>query len=382
MAKQVNKLKMIAPNKTVVFWSPTEGDDVLVRTGTIPDGSCCFHSLLYGYSKEYVSMDDDGRKKFVRRLRASMAGKVSKQSWEEIGGGLIAKIPFQENVNYILLNVYRFLTNDKSSKGRSTKKVMKKILETNQDNAEVYILLTELIPFEKGFEQNILPEAYAQTEKSNIDACKNAIVKRSIRFLYKKDEIKALDQQRAKYIENCLCKLLKEILDEAEESAFQSYVKGLENVTEEVDLYTIGLISDRFNRDIYFIDGKTRLPYNNSSTSQTLKGRKSLIVLWIGDNHYEIVGRLLPGNRIQREFSHTDPLIQKLYTFLVNPSEIPKKYPELNAYLPKEYRVDSNQEENDSDNDDKRSRSNSDMNSSDEDDDPWNKIRDSSSDED
>lgn len=377
MAKQVNKLKMIAPNKTVVFWSPVEGDDVLVRTGTIGEGSCFFHSLLYGFSKEYVSMDDDGRKKFVRRLRASMAGKVNKQSWEEIGGGLIAKIPFQENVNYILLNVYLFLTNNTNSKGRSTKKVMKKLLQTNEDNTEVYTLLTELIPLEKGFEQIILPEAYSQTEKLNINACKNAIIKRSIKFLYKKSEIKLLDEKKAKYIENCLHKLLKEILDEAEESAFQNYVKGLENVSEEVDTYTIGLISDRFNRDIYIIDGKTRLPYNNSSTSHTLKGRKSLIVLWIGDNHYEIVGRLLPGNRIQREFSHTDPIIHKLYTFLVKPNEIPEKYPELNAYLPKEYRVESNKEENDYD-DDKRSRSDSDMNSSDEDDDPWNRIRDSS----
>lgn len=373
---------MIAPNKTVVFWSPVEGDDVLVRTGTIAEGNCFFHSLLYAYSNEYVSMDDDERKKFVRRLRASMAGKVSKENWEEIGGGLVAKIPFQENVNYILLNVYRFLMNDSNSKGKSTKKVIKNLIEKNQDNIQVYILLTELISFQKHFEQIILPQAYTETEKSNIKVCKDAIIKKSVKFLHNRGEIKSLAIERVRYIEKCFRKLLTEVLNEAEESAFQTYVKGLENVSEEVDSYTISFISDRFNRDIYFIDGKTRLPYYNSSASQNLKGRKSLIVLWIDENHYEIVGRLLPGNRIQREFSHNDELIQKLYTFLVKPEQIPKKYPELKPYLPKQYRDDKpNEEISDSDTDDKN-MSNSDMNSSDEENDPWDRIRNSSDEED
>ena len=54
MSTQFSKLKILPVDKTVVFWSPIEGDDVLIRTGTIPDGSCFFHSLLHAYSKEYA----------------------------------------------------------------------------------------------------------------------------------------------------------------------------------------------------------------------------------------------------------------------------------------------------------------------------------------
>ena len=370
MAKQVSKLKMIAPNKTVVFWSPVEGDDVLVRTGTIANGSCFFHSLLYAYSKEYLSMDDEDRNKFVKQIRTSMADKISKERWEKSGGGLVAKIKFQENVNYILLNVYRFLLNDDNSKGRSTKKVIKKLLEMSKNDLETYILLTELIPFSKGFEQVILPEAYAQTEKLNIAASKEAIIKKSMKFLYKIDEMKSIESQKAKYIENCLYTFLQQILNEAEESAFQNYKKDLANTSEEVDSFTINFISDRFNRDIYFIDGNTRLPYNNSPTSQNLKGRKSLIVLWIDENHYEIVGRLLPGNKIQREFSYNDPLIEKLHTFLLNPGMVAKKYPELNAYLPRKYKVDTDKKIVNDDEDGEED--------GEEDDNPWDRIRDSS----
>lgn len=341
MAKQFGKLKMLPVNKTVVFWSPIEGDDVLIRTGTIAEGSCFFHSLLYAYSKEYVSMDKRERMKFVRRLRASMSGKVDRENWEGMGGGLIAKIPFQEKVNYILVNFYRFLDNDSRARGRDTKNVIKKLVGNNANELEMYRLVAELIPKQEGFEQTILPRAYRKSEDGKIADCCDAIIEESIAYLDAKEEIKRIPEEKAEYIRCIVRKLLTEVLKESEEVAYNDYVKGLKNVAKEVDTYTIGLISDRFKRDIYFLDGKNRMPYNNSSTTENLTGRKSIIVLWIGGNHYEIVGRLLPGNRIQREFSHDDPLIQKMYNLLVKPEEVHEKYPELVPYLPREYQNSS-----------------------------------------
>lgn len=89
-------IKRLPVNKTVVFNSPLEGDDdTLVRTGTIGEGSCFFHSVLYGCSKDYASQDRQNRMKIVERLRASIAGNITKESWEDMSGGLIAKIPYQ-----------------------------------------------------------------------------------------------------------------------------------------------------------------------------------------------------------------------------------------------------------------------------------------------
>lgn len=339
MAKQLGKLKMIPVNKTVVFWSPIEGDDVLVRTGTIAEGSCFFHSLLYAHSREYVAMNTKERMKFVRRLRASMAGKVDKESWEDMGKGLIAKIPFQEKVNDILVNFYHFLHNDNRARGRSTRKVIKNLVGDDAQQLELFKIITELVPIEE-FEQKILPTAYHNSEDQKISDTCDCIIKETNDYLNNIEEFKSIDKEKSDYISNIVNKFLCEVLREAEDSSFKEYIKGLENVAEDVDTYTIELISERFNRDVYFLDGKNRMPYNNSSTSENLKGRKSIIVLWIGGNHYEIVGRLLPGNRIQREFSHDDPLIEKLYTFLIKPSEIKHKYTELVPYLPREFRDD------------------------------------------
>jgi hypothetical protein len=60
--------------------------------------------------------------------------------------------------------------------------------------------------------------------------------------------------------------------------------------------------------------------------------------MWTGGCHYEIVGRLLPGNRIQREFDFKDSLIKRIYTYLCKPEKIADAYPNLIPYLPKDLR--------------------------------------------
>lgn len=334
---QLGKLTMLPVNKTFVFYSPIEGEDVLVRTGTIGEGSCFFHSLLHAYSKDYVAMDKKGRMKFVHRLRASMAGKINKENWQDIEGGLIAKIPFQENVNDILLNFYRFMTGDKRAKGKSTRQVITDLIGDDDRKIEVYKVLTELIPFEEGFEQNILPNAYGDSEDEKIDSCKEKIVKQTLSYLNTLDTFKNVSKPQTVYIIQSVKDFINIVVTEAENTAYNEYITGLQNISEDVDSYTIGLISDRFNRDIYFIDSTTRMPYRTADT-HNLKSRKSIIVMWTGGVHYEIVGRLLPGNRVQREFSPDDPLIRKLYTFVCLPESVPEKYPDLTPYLPKEYR--------------------------------------------
>ena len=128
------------------------------------------------------------------------------------------------------------------------------------------------------------------------------------------------------------------MIEIAEDSAFKSYIKALHNVNMDMDLFQVEVVSERFRRDIYFIDGKTRMPYSISATADNIKNRKALVVVWVGGNHYEIVGRLLPGNKIQREFPIGDPFIEKLRTFLFYPERVEDNFPELVQYLPRNYR--------------------------------------------
>jgi hypothetical protein len=358
MSSELATLTILPVNKTVVFYSPVEGKDVLVRTGTIAEGSCFFHALLHAYSKDYVSMHTSGRMKFVKRLRASIARKIDKEKWEDLSNGLIAKIPFQENVNTILSDFYRYITRGGTGRTKSVRKIIREVIKDDKVDTESYKLITEMIPIDEGFEKSILPPAYEKCNEGGVTECKKYVVQYSVKYYTKEFEKLAgqLDDNRVQYYLDKLKLLVKTIVDEAENAAYSEYIESLHDASMDVDSYTIGLISDKFNRDIYFIDARTRMPYRDASDKNTRK-RKSIIVMWTGGCHYEIVGRLLSGNRIQREFEFNDSIIKRIYTYLCKPEKIPSEYPNLVPYLPKELRQKLHIEVSDSEEDRRSDRS-------------------------
>ena len=333
-------LTILPVNKTVVFYSPIEGKDVLVRTGTIAEGSCFFHALLHAYSKDYISMNENGRMKFVKKLRSSIAVKIDKSKWESLSNGLIAKISFQENVNIILSDFYKYISKGGGvGRTKSVRKVVRSLIKDEKVDVETYKIIMEMIPLDKGFEKTILPSAYEKCEEEDITNCKNIVVKHSVKY-YKKEFEKLqgqLEDERVEYYLNKLESMVQEVLDEAENSAYLEYIQSISDSSMEVDSSTIGLISEKFNRDIYFIDARTRMPYRDVNLGNICK-RKSIIVMWTGGCHYEIVGKLLAGNRIQREFDFKDSLIKIIHTYLYKPEKISDLYPNLIPYLPKDVR--------------------------------------------
>ena len=358
MTSELPTLTILPVNKTVVFYSPIEGKDVLVRTGTISEGSCFFHAMLHSYSKDYVSMNTNGRMKFVKRLRASIARKVDKDRWESLSNGLIAKIPFQENINGILSDFYRYIERGGSGRTKSVRKVIREVIKDDKNDTEAYKLVTEMVPLDKGFEKSILPSAYEKCNEGKLSECKETIVEYSIRY-YKKEFKKLegqLEPERVEYYISKLKKFIQAVVEESENTAYNEYVESLHDTSMEVDSYTIGLISEKFNRDIYFIDARTRMPYRDANT-ENIRKRKSIIVMWTGGCHYEIVGRLLAGNRIQREFDFRDPLIKRIYTYLCKPARIPNEYPNLIPYLPKDLRKKLHIDVSDSEEDRRSDRS-------------------------
>ena len=52
-------------------------------------------------------------------------------------------------------------------------------------------------------------------------------------------------------------------------------------------------------------------------------------------------------NNINREFQHSDPIIEKMYTFLVKPEEISKKTDNLSEELQDDDSSSSSEEESD-----------------------------------
>ena len=83
-------------NKNTIF-ATSISDETLIRTGTIGDGSCAYHSMLHAFSKDYTKMDIDNRQKFVKKIRSNISNEITKEKWLEINNGILANLLFQQN---------------------------------------------------------------------------------------------------------------------------------------------------------------------------------------------------------------------------------------------------------------------------------------------
>lgn len=242
-------------NKTVTLYSPLA--DNLVRTGTLKDGSCYFHSILHALSLTYRKMDNPTRKTLVKNIRNLISEKLTIEKWLTLGKGEIAKVSFQTTV-LPFLSPY---------------------LKDHQISIKV-------------FEDKILPSAFQFNE-----------------------DIDTLITNLAKTLENKIPKI-KDILKDCKRYCYNQYRQSLKELNSWIHVDTIEFISNYFNRDIYIIDAKTRMPYVLSGHNQLFKKRKSLIILWIDQCHYEILGTLQSNNTVIRQFEFNDPLIQQIYKLL------------------------------------------------------------------
>lgn len=325
------KLNVLEPNKTMVIYSCLEEDEkdrekdktTLVRTGVMPDISPVIHCLLHATSKEYVSSPN--RTKLAERIRESLGDKLQKKEWRDTSTSLVAKIPFQDTLVALWKDIY-----NSSSANREVKELVKK-------NGEVYELLCKILP-QKQLIEELLPRAFSKCADSNISVCKENIREMTKESLEKVLSVfgKKLDSERKRYCHKKLDELCEILCEEAEKAAMKEYENNFQKSMLEIDETVIGLLAEKFNRDIYCLDGGSRLPLTSFCNKKDLtRNRKSVVLIRITDIHYEVMGRLLSGSRVQREFEPNDSFIEKIYCYMYEQEKCAKNWPSLGMRLPK-----------------------------------------------
>lgn len=326
MSKQLSKITPLQINKTVVLLSPLEDNDVLVRTGTIQeDNLSLFHSVFSACYSQYLSYNLEDRKKYLRKTCSGIVKNIDIKLWKKMGGGSIAIKSFQDNTIKIINNMYNFIIENKDPE-----KITKKILKNNKKYVDIYALVVEIIPLQY-FQEHILTAIFNKSK--NINEYIEQIPLQTISYLKQTEVFKSIDSKRAEYICDMTYTFLKNVLTEIEEYTHKEYIKNVEDISKFTDIDNIELLSSFFQCDIYIINDKNRLPCKKFCDKKNIKGRKSIILLLIDKNNYEIMGKLINGKKVQREFSHQDQLIQKIYTYLLEPEKLPSKYPKLLCYL-------------------------------------------------
>lgn len=329
-----DELSPTITNKSITFNCPlSENNDIIfVRTGSIKKSSF-LHSILYGYSSEYATMDSDKQMKTLHKFKASLIGKISKDDWRTTEqSDIICKIPFQENTSQILQDIYNFISTKKTSKQTITELADKlNILKEIQ----LYTVITEMLPLSK------IQEIINNVSCTNLSDIFQEVFTSVKKFINGIPEIKKLSQTKIDSIQTKTNNFINKVMEVAEDETFKKFLIG-ESVIDDIDEHMITLISERINRNIYFLNSKTKLPYQILDSTKIKPDRKNMILISFPDNYYEIVGQLSHGNRIQRNFQPNDILVDKLYNFIYNPEEIHSKYPDLLRYLPKYLRTMTN----------------------------------------
>ena len=300
-------LEMLPVNKTVTLYSPLYNEEgiKIVRTGTIGDGSCFIHSILHSYSEEYVDNSISERMRYIKEVRKQIAEKISKEDWYNLNDGVIASLSFQESINLFINNLYLILkkvNNISTILDNINNEYLKRLLTNNFLDTEIDINCITC----DDFEHIIFPKSF--TSNSLLE-CKDNLRRECVEFIKNKIEDEYYMTWFDKFIlDLCVC---------AEDISYKSYINKINDSNVYVDMYMIDLLSDFFNRDIYIIDSKNRMPYK-TDFNNIVKYGKSIIILWISNNHFEIVGKLLEDKYIQREFDTTDPIIEKIKLYLEN----------------------------------------------------------------
>jgi hypothetical protein len=243
-------LTMIEPDKTFIFQPQLKCSVDLVRTGTIGDGNCFYHAFLRATKSGYKRANREAKLEMIQELRDKIAATITPQAFQA-QGELMRMLFFTE------LN--RFLSEFTKTDTVLPLQAYEKIIHTSIQSNDFYYTFCTLVEEQSGYERNAL---------------------------------------------------FTEMFTKAHQQAYESFVEGIRTMGSLVESVHLSFISQALHKNFVFIDGNTLEPYPASTIYDP--ALKSIIMLWIEETHYEIVGKLLPESIIQRIFTDSDEVVQAL----------------------------------------------------------------------
>lgn len=245
-------LKIIKPDKTRIFHSPLYPN--LVRTGTIGDGSCFFHTLCFSLFMEYRKMDIQERRIYIHNLRNEIAKKMSVDRWKQLGDGEMYRMQFILALRPIIQH------------------------HTQATDALVYDF--------RYWDDVILAKLSNEWKSTDLTDCLTIIFPDS----------------------NIRPTIITQILADTERQAYAMFQRHL--AVNWADEFFMEFVSEIFKCNFYFINATDRLVYRMFKTETTYD--RNVVFCWVEETHYECIGELLKGNRVKRVFSNDDALIKRL----------------------------------------------------------------------
>jgi len=293
----MDKLNILPPNDTRVFHSSIEGNNCLVRTGTINDKILSFfNSILLACSKNFKNMRLDERENLCKKIRDNIFVKITKNQWKINGINL-----FKTILESTLKDFYDFINTNKTINNISIKKIGKQLI-TSKKQFDLFKIITEILPYSTILSNN---------DSENIEDFKTKVFVNLKKFLITLEIFDDLSEEQTEHLIKNISDFIKLILNEVEYVSFKTYEYDIKDINDIV----VDTVSSYFNTNIYFLNSKTRMPFILNDFNN-FKHANSIIIINIDNKQYEVVGVLTHGNIINRNFISNDKLILKINSII------------------------------------------------------------------
>lgn len=263
------------------YFLNSEIDSNLIRTGTLGEGTCFFHSILKAIDPRYNISSEEEKMKIAKKLRRSISDSVTLETYKKVSDGLLLKISFDENISRIINSIYTGKKKDKYG--------IRNIFTIGE------------IDF-------IISKVLSSCDTSNCVEKFNEIIFEQFQS--------RIDQKVCNDFSNFL-------FSTAIDNALEKFKENIKDCSYYADDTMFLLVSTYLNIDIYFITEETGNLYIMPGSCENITSgqRNAVIIGSINGSHFENIGYRKSSsgpNRgtIERIFEPSHPLIKKLQKLL------------------------------------------------------------------
>lgn len=306
-------------HKKIKYKSPIQ-NHFLIRTGTISDGSCFFHSLLTSISSTYRESDNTKKRVYNQRLRNQMSSQFTELEWDEFNG---MELLLQTQIHSQLRTIWKH------------PEIIHKYVD--EKFKSIAIEMIQQIPFSM-LDNHILPRAFdIATRKKNIRCnyiqCIYKYIINYIRIFMSDERIPpnteilrdletihnphVLFRHKKYYLykkrvyKKTFQRLILSILNTSNQHAFLQFKSQLSSTNSWANDFYIKYASQILDINILMIDENTDRLYNMPYTID--KQKKCVLLYYIEETHFESIGFYNQKTKvIERSFDYNHPLIQSI----------------------------------------------------------------------
>jgi len=294
----MNKLSF---NKTVVFRSNLEGNNTLVRSGSSNDINqneinsfiCC---LLHGTMKKYKNSSESERNESLQKILDEMKMKLPKLDYY--------KTKIDDYINSLFKKIQEFYiyVNEENHEHFE----FKAILESNENNLELYQIISEIITINDF--QKVFKFSEEKFYKSNDFTSSNflkILQKEVVRMIMYKDFFDDIEKSKQDFLINSTLNLLSKL------NSININNSIIIDFTQ-LDKEKVNFLSQLFDVNIIFINSETRKPFFIDNNYTFDEKKNSIILLSFDLKYFEIIGKLLNEDKINRCFLSFEEMIKNI----------------------------------------------------------------------